>query len=299
MTPTPENSCLNVQVSCVKNYFSKKSVPVNLLTWLRTEKYRPAVERIRQENDKATRGRLKANIPAITPSGLFHYVKAEALQKHSGFIQFDIDLKDNLHLAKYDTLHRQLRNIANVAYCGRSVSGTGYWGLVRVGYPDKHVEHWEYLHFAMKRYGINIDPLPKSICSLRGASYDPDAYYNHQAVKLFHYVNPVVPQDPGNTPNMTVAVKRIEHAVQQLEHRRIDITATYRSWFAIGCNLAATFGEYGREIYHRVSSFHPNYSTRDCDYQYTQCMRHVSQVKTPPGLNYFYRCCKDEGIKTA
>ena len=68
------------------------------------------------------RGRLKANLPAITPSGLFAYAKAEALQKHSGFIQFDIDLKDNQHLADYNTLYKQLRNIANIAYCGRSVS---------------------------------------------------------------------------------------------------------------------------------------------------------------------------------
>ena len=65
------NSVLNVDVSCFRDYYSTKTVNVNLLTWLRSAKYQHEVNTIRQLMDKKQRDKLKAKLPAITPSGIF------------------------------------------------------------------------------------------------------------------------------------------------------------------------------------------------------------------------------------
>jgi hypothetical protein len=49
------------------------------------------VAEIRATNNKEERDRIKATLPAITPSGIFTKREAVGLVHHSGFIQFDVD----------------------------------------------------------------------------------------------------------------------------------------------------------------------------------------------------------------
>src|SRR5688572_29023362 len=94
-------SVLNTLVSCVPNYYSKEPRNVNLLTWLTSRKYLHIVTQLRNSTDKDHRKKLKATLPAITPSGLFSRVGEQHLVRHSGFIQFDIDAQDNQHIPNY------------------------------------------------------------------------------------------------------------------------------------------------------------------------------------------------------
>ena len=85
-------SILNIEVSCFANYDSPANPrPVNLLHWLTSPKYSDNVNTIRNIDDKESRDKFKAKLPAITPSGLFSYRSQKDLIQHSGFIQFDID----------------------------------------------------------------------------------------------------------------------------------------------------------------------------------------------------------------
>lgn len=294
-------SCLNIVVSCVKNYYSKQPKPVNLLTWLNTDKYCKTVLQIRDTEDKQLRTQLKGSLPAITPSGVFRYVNEQGLIQHTGFIQFDIDLKDNIHLANYETLHNQLRNISNIAYCGKSVSGRGYWGLVRIGYPHKHAEHLEFLRRAMKRLGITIDAAPSNVCSLRGASYDASAYYNHNAPKMYHYVPQVHPEIYNSSlraARKAAGLKdKLNAACVIIRDRNIDITDTYTAWFGIGCDLAATWGEDGRQHFHFLSCRHPKYTQKETDYQYDNCKKYVLEQKRELSINYLLKRCREYGVK--
>jgi len=175
-------SILNIQVSCFANYDTPGNPKaVNLLSWLKSEKYRNQVERIRSIVDKTERDSIKATLPAITPSGLFTYRSVKHLVKHSTFIQFDIDEKGNESVGNFRELKSQISRIKNVAYCGLSVSGTGFWGLIPIAYPDKHDQHLKAIQQSFTGFGIAIDPAPKSVASLRGYSYDPGAYFNHNA----------------------------------------------------------------------------------------------------------------------
>lgn len=286
------NSILDILVSCVANYYSKEPRNVNLLTWLTSTKYAHVVDRLRQTENAAERKRLKASLPAITPSGLFSRVDEAHLVRHSGFLQFDIDAKDNTGVSDYDTLINRLSRLENVAYCGRSVSGKGWWGLVPIAHPDDHAGHFRYLQQYFAHMGITIDEAPKNVCALRGYSYDADAYFNHRATALQHVLPPAADRSTGTPHRPAPAMRsRVLQQVTFIEHQGVDITQGYRAWFSIGCELAATFGTDGRELYHRISRYHPQYTARNTDYQYTKCLAFVQQQGKAPGMGYFFKLC--------
>ncbi|MBN8670905.1 MAG: PriCT-2 domain-containing protein [Chitinophagales bacterium] len=266
-------SILNVAVSCVPNYYTKDRIrPVNLLTWLCSAKYAGRIRQIRATADATTRNKLKAELPAITPCGRFSSINEQGLIEHSGFLQFDIDKKDNPNIADYNRLKMQLAKIKNIAYCGLSASGQGWWGLVPIAYPDMHAHHWQYLAKALQHYGIKIDAAPKNICSLRGYSYDPDGYFNHQAPLLVNYIRTQVPVAP--TPEVSNDnQQRIKDMITQLVAARKDITEGYNNWYAIGCCIAANFGEGGRVLFHNISQFHKSYNYDKVNAQYEHCKK--------------------------
>jgi len=174
-------SILDISVSGFANVKSTEPKPVNLLTWLHSDKYRHEVELIRQAATKDERTRLKQNLPCITPSGTFTKRNQAGLVKHSGFMCLDIDSQDNTHIANFSELKNHLANISNFAYVGLSVSGNGYFCLVPIAEPDKHKLHFKALQEDMAGFGIVLDKSGSDITRLRFYSYDSEAYYNDQA----------------------------------------------------------------------------------------------------------------------
>jgi hypothetical protein len=61
--------------------------------------------------------------------------------------------------------------------------------------------------------------------------------------------------------------------IEQIESRRTDLTASYEEWRNIGFALADEFGENGRELFHRISQFHPEYDFKECDKQFDNCLK--------------------------
>lgn len=191
-------SVLNVQVSCFKNYSEPKNPKsVNLLTWLSSEKYRSKVEEIQAIRDKASRDELKATLPAITPSGVFSYRSESRIVTHSGLIQIDLDFQDNIHIINWDDLKSELIKLPEIAYLGKSVSGKGYWGLIPIP-PNvsNHKMHFDAIQETFQNWGIELDQKPKNVASLRGYSFDSEAYFNHKA-RLFKRIKQIKTKDIG------------------------------------------------------------------------------------------------------
>lgn len=104
--------------------------------------------------------------------------------KHSGFIQFDIDGKDHESMKDQDGVLKMkdfVSKLKYTAYCGLSASGMGVWGLFKIKYTDRHLEHFEAMFKSFKAMGIDLDRKPKNVASLRFIAYDQDAYINHSA----------------------------------------------------------------------------------------------------------------------
>jgi hypothetical protein len=268
------------------------------------------VEQIRGLEDKAGRDKLKAALPCITPSGEFSRRSEKDLICHSGLICLDIDYKENRHIGNFSDLKACLSRIENVAYCGLSVSGQGYFVLVPLANPEQHAAYFRALQADFAYLGIELDKACKDVSRLRGYSYDPDGYFNHQA-KTYqkeegtrgvkekgikggsevsgrekNTFSPFVPS------SFTPSSSTLASLICRIEELSVDMTAGYRAWFEIGCSLANELGEGGRDCFHRVSRFHPDYNVPQTDRQFDACLHHPYRYT----IATFYKYCKDHGI---
>jgi hypothetical protein len=92
------------------------------------------------------------------------------------------------------------------------------------------------------------------------------------------------------------ALSDVELIIQRIEAQNIDITSTYADWRDIGFALSDEFGESGRDYFHRVSRFFPQYNPTECDKQFDNCLKakgHGINIQT------FYYKAKQAGINIA
>lgn len=273
-------SILNIEVSCFKSYTDPDNPKlVKLLTWLQSDKYREKVLQIRSTQDKKKRDRLKAMLPAITPSGIFSHRKEEGLIRHSGFICLDIDRNGNEHIGNFAELKTHLSKFRNVAYCGLSVSGTGYFVLIPLAYPERHKEQFAALEQDFARYGILIDPACKDVTRLRGYSYDEDAFFRQYAIPYSKLSEPAKrpPLNPvskrGSKPCKAIsdddALNRVQRilAKKGIEYGGPNAGHEYRIRFAWFCNL---FGVSLEQCRSHVFTYFPPTDGRD---DFSDCYR--------------------------
>lgn len=283
---------LDANVSCFKNYADTMNPQVvNLLNWLTCGKYKASVAIIRSCTDKEERDKLKARLPAIIPTGVFIDRSHGAHPaEYSKLICIDIDKKGNEHIANFASLKKELSNIPNVAYCGLSVSGQGFFLLIPIAYPNKHELHFDALVEDFADLGIAVDKSCRNISRLRGYSYDDEAYFNHSAEIYNKLKHPPKPQQY----RIKDSSDKVAKLVDKICSSKIDITNDYKDWFAIGCAIACEYGENGRGMFHRVSRQSLKYKSTECDKQYTQCMKAYNGKRYTIGTFIYF--CKQYGI---
>jgi hypothetical protein len=85
----------------------------------------------------------------------------------------------------------------------------------------------------------------------------------------------------------------IGEIVQKIEEHQIDITGDYSTWRNLGFALSDALGVDGRDYYHRISQFHPEYDPKECDKQFDACLRAKGSGIT---ISTFFHVAKDHGI---
>ena len=108
----------------------------------------------------------------------------------------------------------------------------------------------------------------------------------------------VIPGSTGDlTPNVIPdpyrASNDIETITQRIEARCLDITAGYDNWRDLGFALSEELGEIGRDYYHRISRFNPDYDQADTDKQYDRCLHAQGTGVT---IKTFFQKAKEAGI---
>jgi hypothetical protein len=100
-----------------------------------------------------------------------------------------------------------------------------------------------------------------------------------------------------SSPNVTIEdqsiVQEVERIVSRIEAKSIDIAAAYADWRDIGFAFSNALGEQGRDYFHRVSRFYPDYSTTECNRQYDNCLKSNGSGITPK--TFFFRA-KNAGV---
>jgi putative DNA primase/helicase len=135
------------------------------------------------DGDRSNYNRLKTDIPAVTISGCCTTRRAGLTDEerefvHSGWLQADFDLKDNLLLEDPDAAKDIRANLLADKYVGGvfvGPSGEGIKAVVRI-YPSRHKESWYAAEkYFRDTYGLTLDKMTKDPLRLCFASYDPQA----------------------------------------------------------------------------------------------------------------------------
>jgi Protein of unknown function (DUF3631)/VirE N-terminal domain len=188
----------NLLVSTVEDAQSVEAsdrTPEEVITAIRTGRWRQPVERIRREFQRVMResngdrkkaklavGSDKQRLPAILWSGSFSKREKHGLRRHSGLIAADLDeLGDKL-----SEIRTKLKSSAYLYALFVSPTGDGVKAIFRVPADQKmHPRSWE----AVRRHvidltGVQIDEACKDIARLCFLSFDPEAYFNPIAQEL-------------------------------------------------------------------------------------------------------------------
>ena len=75
------------------------------------------------------------------------------------------------------------------------------------------------------------------------------------------------------TSKMVKVDNKIDSYITAKEQSGIDITGSYATWRDIGFAIAQEYGDSGRDYYHRVSKNHSGYDAKECETQFTNCLK--------------------------
>lgn len=236
--------------------------------------------------------REKLKLRGVTPSGVFTYRNAKSLLVHSGFISIDIDDKDQPR-KDYDVIKDEIKKDPYTYSVHSSVSGRGglvvYFKIV----PEKHLEAF----FAIEKYfsdtyNVIIDKSCKDVSRFRFVSYDPELYVNKKSRTWKTYLN-----KKQIEPKVTYIHTNndIDHILQQISDRGIDLTNSYDDWFKIGAGMVHKYGDSGRDYFHLISQNSAKYSQKVVDDLYDILLkRSADKIAT---IGTFLWLCKGAGIE--
>ena len=274
-------SPLDVMVSIYKGATDNIGTEVCLKDFLLSDAYRGIAEQIRKgktpEERHEIKDRLKGLIPCATIAGRFSQRDSKHLTEASGLIGIDIDLKDNVDIMPQ--VPSILQRLNYVVYCGKSISGDGYFAVIKLENPKHFKQHYLALEQEMRGYGITLDKSCKDMTRLRFASYDSEGYYNPEATSYYWEVDVAQPstkkeRHPLTSSSSLSDEERVRNEIEFVKQNRISLPDDYDTWFKMGMALSNSFGEEGRKYFHEVSSTSEKYDRYVCDNQYDEIREH-------------------------
>lgn len=305
-----------------------------------TDRWKPYVQRLRamrQEfGSKAKKMdeyiKTKKMLPGATLSGLFALYEDDSLtnpgqrvmvsrreshlKQHTGWLAIDIDLQDNLQITDFESILKVSRFRPEIGLLMRSCSGTGYFGLVRLAYPERHKDQFKALFKEYAAIGIMLDKACSNIGRVRFASWDdPEHIYinenvvpykglegeqsqlvslaSRQAYRSHHENEGYISEDNSNFwEQQRVQYRLIEVIVQELVGNHRNIAESYDEWVKAGWALRSH--PYGLHLFHQLSRCSSKYNEAQTNLKWQQLGN--SQTVT---YNYLIHACKVELGKDA
>ena len=300
-----------------------------------TDRWKPYVQRLRamrQElGSKAKKMpeyiETKKMLPGATLSGLFALYEDDSLthpgqrvmvsrreshlKQHTGWLAIDIDLADNMQMSNFDNVRMICRFRPEIGLLMRACSGSGYFGLVRLAYPERHKEQFKALLKEYAAIGITLDKACSNIGRVRFASWDdPEHIYinenvvpykgleddqsqlvslvSRQAYRSHHENVEYRTEDNSNFwEQQRVQDRLIEVIVQELVGNHRNIAESYDEWVKAGWALRSH--PYGLHLFHQLSRCSSKYNEAQTNLKWQQLGN--SQTVT---YNYLIHACKVE-----
>ena len=250
----------------------KKDIAIDeIFNLIRSGLVKDKIELLRKADDQKEREKIKQGLPAITVSGIFNKGHSQSdFKQHSGLIQIDFD-----HVPDPKQLKALLSNDIFTFCTFISPTATGVKVIVKINLELHNETFLQLQVYYLEKYGLPIDEKCKDITRLMFLSYDKAIFVNENSMQF-------------NSTGQDV-----EKIISQIEFEKLDITSPYDNWLNIGFGFAETFGETGRGIFHRVSSFHPKYDYTSCEKQFNECLKSRKNGVT---IKTFFKIAKDFGV---
>lgn len=174
-----------------------------------TDRWKPYVQHLRamrkEYGSKAKQMpeyiETKKKLPGATLSGLFALYEDDNLthpgqrvmvsrrethlKQHTGWLAIDIDLADNMQMSNFENVRMICRFRPEIALLMRSCSGSGYFGLVKLAYPERHKDQFKALLKDYAAIGITLDKACSNIGRVRFASWD-DPEHIYISMKMWY-----------------------------------------------------------------------------------------------------------------
>lgn len=318
-----------------------------------TDRWKPYVQHLRamrkEYGSKAKKMQeyidTKKQLPGATLSGLFALYEDDSLthpgqrvmvsrreshlKQHTGWLAIDIDLADNCGLSNFENILMVLRHRPEVGLLMRSCSGSGFFGLVRLAYPDRHKQQFRALLQEYAAIGISLDKACSNIGRVRFASWDdPEHIYINECVVPYKGVDDLFAISPlpkrvfdnqkqngdssldrqprqsggwmNDTPDIVLCKARV--LVRKIEERGVNICGghgDYIVWLKCGMSLYCIDSIEGYDMWKRVSRFRPldvNHGHRESDF--VSPWRSFGSYKgdNPVTANSFFKLCKVNNV---
>ena len=300
-----------------------------------TDRWKPYVQRLRamrQELGSQAKKmpeyiEIKKMLPGATLSGLFALYEDDSLthpgqrvmvsrreshlKQHTGWLAIDIDFADNMQMSNFENVRMICRFRPEIALLMRSCSGSGYFGLVRLAYPERHKEQFKALLKDYAAIGITLDKACSNIGRVRFASWDdPEHIYMNENVVPYkgledeqsqlvslasrqmyrsHHENVEYRTEDNSNfwEQQRVQDRLIEVIVQELVGNHRNIAESYDEWVKAGWALRSH--PYGLHLYHQLSRCSSKYNEAQTNMKWQQLGN--SQTVT---YNYLIHACKVE-----
>lgn len=295
-------NCLDVDVTYFNDCYDKKGqFSIRLIDWVKADEFKEEVLAYQLTENELQRKSLKEKLPCITPSGVFSGSKIVNLISHSGIICIDIDAKDNEHLEDFENMKSTFADIENVAYCGHSISGEGFFLLIPIADPNLHGNYFDSLQkWFKKKLNVVIDPTCTNVNKKRTISYDDNPYINPIAIPL-KIKQPHIFDKKKKLRRFVIDRKSPKKEVEKLKNylsiinkNKFDITENEYQWKTIGFSIVSLLGEQGRQIFHDFSKYYKNkkyhYIEEETDKMYDYCLTHPNNYSIG---TLFYFCEKE------
>lgn len=300
-SPEKNISLLQCYQAISGNYFEKV-----------TNELRNIAEKKEKRKFKATR------FPFVTFSGIFSHRAESGLIQHSGLLVLDFDGLDIIRKMKIRLL---LDKYLEPVLLFTSPSGNGLKAVLKID-ATPHFTHGQQFeaikNYIKKTYQAEVDPSGRDVCRVCFLCQDPEAVLHPAHGKM----NFDLPAKIWQTQKHEFDIKKwlqpaakpkkkykqttrapqktngqtndVETIISRIESERVDITdlPKYKKWLSLGFSFAAEFGETGRDYFHRVSRFHPDYDRTETDQQYNNCLKGLKNSS----IKVFYAAAKDAGI---
>jgi hypothetical protein len=245
--------------------------------------------------------KIKEKLPCVTISATFKNKRnLDNIKSKNGFIVLDIDRHAKNKKKPSNTcidmalVKSFFSKHPSTYYCGYSCGGDGVYVVIKISKKKPLIDYFNYFEEVLRLHSIAIDESCKDYTRLRFFSYDNDAYYCPEATEFKIPKKKKIKKKKQAFKGEFIKddYDKVEKVLQLIEANAIDITSSYSDWVKIAGALYNSFGEKGRDFFHRVSVYNHGYHKKKCDNKFDKCMN-MSKIS----LSSFFYIADSYGIR--